>query len=167
MLTRRMMLLAPVSLLGACGGIGARSTAGLAPDSQLIVYRHADRSGELLSGQGHRRAAAFATALDGVPVDAIHALKLERNLQTAAPLAAARGLRVQTLTPVRLAEKLARSARGRSVVWIGNMNNLRAIWAGLALPDAPPLDYGALVILSTDAAGELHSTRHMVAPLAD
>lgn len=166
MLTRRMMVLASVSMLVACGAGGAGRTVGLAPNSRLIVYRHGDRDDDLLNARGHRRAEAFVMALDGVPIDAIYTVNIERNLQTAAPLARARGLQVQTLAPTRLPERLARHARGRSVVWIGNLINLRNIWAGLDLPDDPPVNYGELVILTMTASGELQTERRMVSPLA-
>lgn len=164
MIARRLFLLGVVGVTAACAP-GMRVTrTGLAPNSRLIIYRHADRDDEVLSPLGHRRAAAFVEALDGIPIDAIHTLAIERNLQTAAPLALARGLSVQTLPPAGLARRLARSAAGRSVVWVGNTHNLLALWPGLDLPGDPPLSYGVLVIVTTDSAGEVHLARHMVAP---
>ncbi len=164
MIARRSFLSGVLCAAAACAPVGRSARSELAPGSRLIIYRHADRDEEVLSALGHHRAAAFVKALEGVPIDAIHTLAVARNLQTAAPLAQARGLSVQTLPPARLAPRLARSAAGRSIVWIGNKNNLRAIWAGLDLPDDPPLSYGNLVIVTTDSAGEVHLVRSMVAP---
>lgn len=48
-----------------------------------------------LDDEGHRQAAAVAEALSGDPIDAVYASSLRRAVDTARPLAAARGLELQ------------------------------------------------------------------------
>jgi probable phosphoglycerate mutase len=74
----------------------------------LLLLRHAvtEQTGARLSGwtpglhlseQGREQAAALAGRLEPVPVDALYASPLERCQETAAVLAEARGLKVETL----------------------------------------------------------------------
>ena len=52
-----------------------------------------------------------------------------------------------------------RAGKGKTVVWVGNKNNLAAIWAALSLPDPPPLGYGDLFIVERGADGAPHVSR--------
>jgi hypothetical protein len=161
-LSRRAILALGAALL-PLGCMRAEATTRLAPQSTLILVRHGDRDGEALSAQGRARAAALVAAIADLPLDAILAPGLQRNLDTAAPLAAARALPVTRMAAETAARRLPRSAAGRSVIWIGNMGNLTAIWAALALPGEPPLAYGELAVIRTDAAGTVRVERRNVA----
>jgi probable phosphomutase (TIGR03848 family) len=77
----------------------------------LLLLRHAvtEHTGARLSGwlpglhlseAGREQAGALAARLDGVPLDALYASPLERCQETAAVVAEARGLKVETLEDV-------------------------------------------------------------------
>jgi probable phosphoglycerate mutase len=79
--------------------------------TQLLLIRHAknDWVGDRLAGwtpavhlndEGRAEAAALAERLAAARIDAVYASPLDRALETAAPLAAARGLAVQPLPGV-------------------------------------------------------------------
>lgn len=73
----------------------------------LLLIRHASNDtlkkntlagwtpGVQLNGEGRAQAQALVARLEGIPIAAIYCSPLERALQTAEPLAAARGLQVQ------------------------------------------------------------------------
>jgi probable phosphoglycerate mutase len=67
---------------------------------EIVLVRHALPSpdGTLdpgLGDEGHSQAEALVRHLEGVPVDAVYSSHLKRAVQTATPLAAARGLEVR------------------------------------------------------------------------
>lgn len=115
---RHFLTLTSAAALTACAETGPFTP--IPPATQLVVLRHADKDDQFLSPQGRRRAARLPAALDGVEIDVLYTRNLVRNLDTAAPLARARGLRVRTLPPEGLATTLFRGNVGRSIAWIGN-----------------------------------------------
>ena len=123
------------------------------PGATLIVTRHADRAGENLTSTGRARALALVQALESVPLGAIHAPVITRNLDTAAPLSAARGLPVKRIPANFPTARLVRSASRAPALWIGNKGNIRTIREDLSLPAPIPLDYGDLAIIRSDAMG--------------
>lgn len=150
MLDRRQFLLLSAFGLSACQAGFARSygqSVSLQPGSTLIIVRHADRDGEALSLVGHRRARALVPALADVRIDAIYSRDIARNLETAAPLAADRGLPVGLIEAENPARDLARLGAGRSVLWVGNRTNIEPLWEALGTEGDPPVDYGDLFIV--------------------
>lgn len=157
MLTRRRLLaLAALAPLAACaGGDPVR------PGTTLIVLRHADRSGLDLDSTGRARARALVAALEGYEIDAIYAPDIRRNMDTARPLAEARGLTIRNIPPTGIAAQLTAAHPGGTVVWIGNRDNLRALWAELGADGPPPVEYGDLFIVETTAgAPRITRRRH-------
>ncbi|MBY6004258.1 histidine phosphatase family protein [Salipiger bermudensis] len=154
---RRYFILAATAL-AACGASGP---VALPPNSTLILTRHGDRSGseDMLNARGRQRAQDLVTALDGTPLDAIYSPGIQRNLDTAAPLAAARGLPVNRIPQEAPTAALAAASAGRNVLWVGNKGNLTEIWETLGLPGDPPLDYGDLTVLRSDAEGRVSIER--------
>lgn len=150
---RRHFLISSFFALAACAGPIGPIT--LAPNATLIVVRHVDREGEDLSAAGHARAQALVTALDGMAIDAIYSPGIKRNLDTAAPLAATRGLPTTRLAQEAPTRGLTRHGAGETVIWVGNKGNIRTIWDDLGLADPAPLEYGDLHIIRADAAGTL------------
>lgn len=138
-----------------------------APESgRLILVRHADRDpGEtLLNATGRARARALPAALADLPLDAIFIADFRRNADTAAPLAASRGLVPMVRdTDWALAAALARAADGGSAIWIGNVGNLSHLWDAYRLPGAPPVAYGEIAVLTAEG-GRWRVSRRAFAP---
>ncbi|WP_299924341.1 histidine phosphatase family protein [uncultured Pelagimonas sp.] len=148
---RRSFVFSTTAFLTACA-MGTGNLA-LAPNSTLIVVRHSDRDGEDLSAAGHARSKALVKALEGMNLDAIFSPGIKRNLDTAAPLAKARGLPSQRIPQETPTAGLVTQGAGKSVIWIGNKGNIKTIWEDLRLSDPAPLEYGDLHILRSDAGG--------------
>jgi hypothetical protein len=138
----------------------------LAPNSTLILTRHADRQDnlDLLSATGRDRARALVAATKDLRVTRIHAPGIDRNLETAAPLARALDLPVERIPQEQPTAALVQSAQGRSVIWIGNKGNLTRIWEDLRLSGPAPLDYGDLAILRADVNGTVTIERRRYGP---
>ncbi|MBV0911000.1 histidine phosphatase family protein [Anianabacter salinae] len=146
---RTVLILGAASLAAACaGGRAASYPAGM----RLIALRHADRSGDDLNEAGRARAAALPAALSDQKIDAILSPGIQRNLDTAAPLAAATGLTI-TRIPAETAAKGIAAQGDRTVVWVGNKDNLTDIWSAFALPGDPPLDYGQIFVVTQGGRG--------------
>lgn len=167
---RRFLILAITAALAACT-LPAPSENAAPPDlsgiGKIVLLRHADRDSHevVLNETGIARAAALPAALADLEIDAILLPDLSRNRDTAAPLAAARGLTPRIVdTANDLVGQLARAAAGRSVVWVGNSNNLRALWDALALPGDGPFTYGEIAILSPAPGGGLNVERRRFDP---
>ncbi|WP_236016525.1 histidine phosphatase family protein [Salipiger abyssi] len=153
-----MLGLVSAALLAGCAGGGP---VRLAADTTLYITRHGDRSGsdELLNEQGQARARALVAALEGEPLDAIYSPGIQRNLDTAAPLAEARGLTIERRPQEAPTARLASEAAGRAAIWIGNKGNIAEIWEVLGLPEPVGLEYGDLTVLRTDDAGRMSVER--------
>lgn len=160
---RRVFLsLAGATALAGCA-TGARS-ATLAPGTTLIILRHADRVNEDLTDVGRQRAAALVTALEGTHIDAIYAPGIKRNLDTARPLAEARGLPVESVGASSPVPALFTKGAGRTVVWVGNKGNLADIWEALGAPGAPPVEYGDLFFVTPGRLGGVRVDRRHHGP---
>ncbi|MDU8911820.1 histidine phosphatase family protein [Aestuariicoccus sp. MJ-SS9] len=159
---RRTVIFGGVALLAGCGA--ASGPLRLAPGTTLYVTRHGDRDGEDLSDRGRARAQALTGALAALPLDAIYSPGIQRNLDTAAPIAAARSLPVQHRPQENPTARLVRDSAGGHVLWVGNKGNITAIWEALALPTPPPLDYGDLAIVRSDAEGRVTVERRRYGP---
>lgn len=159
---RRFLLISLSLFLAACSQ--APMNLALAPGSTLIVTRHADRDGEDLNARGRARAQALVRALDGMALDGIYSPGIRRNLDTAAPLAAARALDVNRVPQEAPTATLVRDGAGGTVIWIGNKGNIATIWDDLSLPEPAPLEYGDLHIIRSDAEGTTSIERRRYGP---
>ena len=140
-------LLAAALLLAACAPrpSDARGT--------LIVLRHADRTWAALNDRGEARAEALRAALADLPIDAIYATPRGRNVATATPLARARGLAIHTLPARDAGEKIFAGNEGKTLVWVGNQENLGFLWAELHLPGKPPVQFGEVWVVTLPDGG--------------
>ena len=116
MLTRRLLLL---GTLAACT---APDQVKMPASTRLILLRHAERAGLDLNKQGHARSELLIRALADVHIDAIYSPRLQRNLDTVAPLAASRDLPTDNL-----AARLMADGAGKTIVWVGNKGNIASI----------------------------------------
>lgn len=148
---------------------GCASATGttIPPGTTLIMVRHADRTGEDLNARGLERAQALVTALQGMPIDRIYSPGIQRNLDTAAPLAADRGLDIMRIPPVNAAPRLMSEGAGQTVIWIGNKGNLAEIWDALGALGEPPLNYGDLFIVTRGRLGTPVVERRRFGPETD
>lgn len=149
---RRIFLasLSAASLLAGCtGGLGPLTPRRdeTTMSGTLIVLRHAERTGEDLNADGIARAEALAVALDGVEIDGIFTPAIQRNMDTARPLAEAKGLKVQVIPAVDTARTMFKRQPGGTLVWIGNKDNLAALWEEIGAGGEPPINYGEMFIV--------------------
>lgn len=163
---RRLFLasLAASALLSAC----ANPLAQLLPEPDetamggtLIVLRHTERTGEDLNAEGVARAQALADALADVEIDGIFTPAMQRNIDTARPLADAKELQIQVIPAVDVARTMFKRLPGGTVVWVGNKDNLAALWEEIGASGEPPITYGDMffVPMSGLSASRVERTR--------
>ena len=145
-------------------GCAASNDVSIPPGTRLIILRHADRTDENLNAKGKLRAQALVTALKNEKIDAIYSPGIQRNLDTAAPLAKARGLDINRIPAENPAAQLMTLGAGKTIVWIGNKGNLNSIWDALNAPNPPPLEYGDLYIVTRARVGSPTVTRMRFGP---
>jgi broad specificity phosphatase PhoE len=133
-------------LLAACAALPAREevTANTGPDyARVFLVRHGEKqTGEdpVLTPQGAARAKALAVRLAGEDVTEIWSTRTNRTEQTAAPLAAELGLRVQIYDASTLpafASWLMASPGVKLIV--GHSNTTDALAALLGADPGPPI----------------------------
>jgi broad specificity phosphatase PhoE len=140
-MTRRTVLL--IGLLLSLPAFAAAQPA-------VFVVRHAERADTAagvqpatgadpdLSAAGRLRAASLAAMLEDAGITAIFATQYKRTQQTAAPLATALGVAVQTIpsgdTPALVAK--LKEATGNVLV-VGHSNTVPEVVKGLGI-DTPP-----------------------------
>lgn len=126
------------------------SGAAALADTTILLTRHGDREPleEDLNEKGRARALALVDAVAEFDIAGIYAPDKKRNLDTAAPLAAKLGLSVTILPEFEAVPNLRGDHPDRTVIWIGNTDNLVKIYEGLGGTGAPPEFYGDLYILT-------------------
>ncbi len=139
--------LAILPLLAACAGVFDRAAPEETMGGTLIVVRHTERSGEDLNADGIARAAALPEALAGVEIDGIYAPDMQRNIDTATPLAEAKGLEVQVIPTIDIARTMFARQPGGTLVWVGNRTNLPVLWDEIGAQGEPPVRYGEMFIV--------------------
>ncbi len=162
-MNRRFFLLAACAIVPACG-ITPGQGLSLAPNSTLIITRHADRNGEDLNDRGRERARALVSAVKDFEIDLIYSPGIKRNLDTAGPLSQARGLAVNRLPQETPTGRLVQAGAGKTLIWIGNKGNIATIWEDLGLTEPMPIDYGDLHFVRSDANGRVTIERRRYGP---
>lgn len=148
LIRRRVLALVAAGLLAACvSPIQATSepaTPAAEAVTRLFLVRHGEKeagSDPDLSPAGSARAAALAERLSAEGVTEIWSTNTRRTQQTAAPLAAALGLTVQTYDAAALptlANQLAEAPGVKLVV--GHSNTTDALAALIGADPGPPID---------------------------
>jgi phosphohistidine phosphatase SixA len=150
--------------------VDLRALAVADDDGRLVVLvRHAEKAEEPradppLTEAGHARAMALLAATEAAGIDAIIVTPFARTRETAAPVAAARGL-----TPIEVpvvgsiaahVEAVAAAVRavppGDAVLVVGHSNTIPAIVTALGGPELADLcdsQYSVLYVLSVPSAG--------------
>jgi hypothetical protein len=135
----------------------------------IVLLRHGGRdpytnaADPSLTRRGRERAAALPGALANLKVTAIYCPNIQRNIQTAQPLADQLGMKIHTISNRRLfdAEELAKELLGEFinkyadgvVVWIGNRRNLQAFYKLVDGTGNPPTEYGRICIVTIPDIG--------------
>jgi hypothetical protein len=156
-------VIAAALLVGCASNTLVRSPSGTT--TTLILLRHAERTmvgeeqGTDLSDKGLARAAALPAALEGRHIDAIYSPHLKRNLATVAPLAKQRGLSVKVIGASQVAARLVGENPGKTVLWVGNKDNLDDIYEDVGGEGPPPIAYGDLYIVRVADKGPAQVTK--------
>ena len=158
---RKFVALTTIAAVSACVAAGP---VDIPTGTRIIILRHADRDGAELNEIGRARALALVPALENIEIDAIYSPGFQRNLDTAAPLSAARRLPIQRLPVANPAARLMAEGGGKTIVWVGNKDNLAAIWEAFGAPEPPPLNYGDLYIVEPSRFGNPHVVRSHFGP---
>lgn len=159
---RRVFIGGVIASLAACAPVPGE--LAMAPNSTLIVVRHGDRDGENLSDKGRERAQALVAAVKEFDLAGVYSPGIQRNLDTASPLAEARGMKIKRLPQENPTPRLVAQGAGKSVIWVGNKGNITKIWEDLRLSDPAPLEYGDLFIIRSDAGGAVTIERRFFGP---
>ncbi|HET7458187.1 MAG TPA: histidine phosphatase family protein [Gemmatimonadaceae bacterium] len=150
----------------------APAAAAVAAGPTVIVVRHAEKASAAsddpaLSAAGEARAAALADLLGGGRVTGIVVTQFRRSRQTAAPLAARRGLTpivVPAANPIAAHEAaVAAAARGAggpgdTVVVVAHSNTVAGIvhaLGGAQLPDLCDRQYASIFTVAPQADGSV------------
>lgn len=139
-------ILAVLLLAAICG---ACTLPVIPNDAQttILALRHADRSGEELSSKGQARANALPAAVAAYDLDAIYSPNIARNIATAQPLSQASGLPITLIPKEYAGARMTQDHPNGTVLWVGNKDNLRALWSELGAPDPAPQNYGELFVV--------------------
>jgi len=148
--------------------------------SFVILVRHAEKAATPaddppLSDAGRLRAAALADALADTRIDAILTTPFARTRDTAAPVAAARGIKPIDVpdqpdieADIAAAAAAVRASKpGEAVLVVGHSNTIPAIIGALGGPNMPALcdtEYSNLFVLSLTAGGARLVRGHFGAP---
>ena len=141
----------------ACAGGSAQSVVGT--ETSIIMVRHAERTEitKVLTGKGHARAQDLVKAVADMNISAIYSPDLERNLDTVKPLAQHLGIEI-TVTPAkstplvnRIVDEMLDKHAGKTILWVGNVDNLRKMYWRLGGNGEGPIEYGDLFIMKITA----------------
>jgi len=155
-----VLLLSTLVLLSSCTVGNVQSKPGTT--TVVVLTRHADRDKDdiHINARGKKRAQALVTAVDGLGITGIYSPDLERNLETAEPLAKKYRIKItrKSVLSVFWADDVIKEIldkhSGGAVVWIGNTSgNLKAMYRGLGGKGDEPEEYGDLYIMTISDKG--------------
>ena len=162
---RRITGLVLVLLLSGWATVcfGEAVQSGAATETSIIMVRHAERTEftKVLTKKGRRRAQDLVKAAAGLNITAIYSPDLERNLDTAKPLAQYLGVEI-TVTPEKstplvdqIVDEMLDKHSGETILWVGNVSNLRKMYWRLGGDGEGPIEYGDLFIMKIPAKGRV------------
>jgi 2,3-bisphosphoglycerate-dependent phosphoglycerate mutase len=139
----------------------ARPPQQRAPLTTVIVFRHAEKgtspaNDPPLTPQGVQRAESLVRMFANTPITAIYTTPYARTRETAAPLAAAKGLTpievpVDATYPSYIVDKVWFGQRGGTFVVVGHSNTTRDVLRALGFGEAkdiPDSEYDNLYIVT-------------------
>ena len=165
-LNRIIILCVTTLLVSALVGCMAKIQSKPGVTTTIILTRHADRTifSMKLTEKGRKRAKDLVKAVGNLKINAIYSPDLERNLDTARPLAEHLGIDITVVNsnPDELVKTFLTKHAGEVVLWVGNTTNLGDIYYKLGGQDEAPDNYGDLCIMkiSDKGAPEVFKTRY-------
>jgi len=131
----------------------------------FILVRHAEKAAEgggdpELKPEGVKRAETLTALFEKTDVTAIYSTDFKRTKNTVAPLAAAKGLTLNTYSSMKAAdlEKLVAAHAGGTIVISGHSNTIPDIANALIgekkFAQFADADYGNILIISVTAVGK-------------
>ena len=148
-------------LVYSAGHAGSNEPPKSETTTTVILIRHAERDNLFnITAQGRERAKALVDIVSDMGITAIYSPDLERNLDTARPLAKHLGIDI-TLTPrisKQMVDKIVREIltkhTGEVVLLVGNgSGNLRSLHHRLGGTGEGPYQYGDLYIYTIPDQG--------------
>ena len=148
--------------LGACSGGPVRTDATI--ETRIIMVRHAERTTitKVLTEKGRARARDLVQAVADMNITAIYSPDLERNLDTVKPLAQHLGIEI-TVTPEQsfpvvdqIVDDMLVKHSGETILWVGNVDNLRKMYWRLDGDGEGPIEYGDLFIMTIPVKGPVN-----------
>lgn len=155
-------ILLPLALLAAAAAPQPPPNPQPAPQPTYVVRHFDTPAGEKdpdLTAQGAARAVALAQWFRGKRLCAILVTQYQRTRQTVAPLAASRGIAIQTYDPANPADAVARAtASPCPVLIVGHSNTVPDLVERLGGTRPAPLAHGDFGDLWTVTAGRTDRT---------
>ncbi|WP_288902535.1 histidine phosphatase family protein [uncultured Sneathiella sp.] len=152
---RRVVILGLTTI--CLGFLAACSTYNSPPGTTttVILLRHADRTPlhTELNEKGKARALALPAAVADLDIDVIYSPDKKRNLDTVKPLIEQRGIELRVIDASNVAERLIKENPGKTVMWVGNTDNLQSIYGQLGGRDREPNIYGEIAIMRVHDSG--------------
>ena len=154
------VLLLFIVLLTGCSIGSVQSKPGTT--TVVVLTRHADRDTDEIhiNARGEKRAQALIKAVEELNITGIFSPDLERNLETAEPLAKKLGIKINRISIFAVfsmdavIKEILGNHAGGGVVFVGNTSgNLRALYRGLGGTGDPPEEYGQLFIMTVTDKG--------------
>ncbi len=156
LIRRLALILIAFTIITGCATV-KHSPPGTA--TTIVLTRHGDRDmfSDALNATGLQRAQALVEAVSGLNITAIYHPDLNRNKQTAQPLAQHLGITPQVVNSQpnmdQLTPQFLNQYAGQTIIWIGNKHNLQRIYSILGAEGAAPTSYGDLYIVNVRASG--------------
>lgn len=159
-----------LGLMGLCFGLlAACSTVNSPPGTEttVILLRHADREpfATDLNEKGVARAKALPAAVADLEIDVIYSPDKKRNLDTVKPLIVERGIELRVIGVSGAAERMVSENPGKTVMWVGNTDNLQSIYGQLGGKDRQPDKYGEIAIMQIYDEGPPTITKRTFGPM--
>ena len=131
----------------------------------VILVRHAERTTvtKALTDAGRVRARDLRDTLAGENITAIYSPDFPRNPDTARPLAEYLSQEIRVVRgdvdASALVDTFLSRHAGGTVLWVGNMDNLKTLFARLGGRGEPPGNYDDLYFVTVNDQGETRTHR--------
>ncbi|MEH6545966.1 MAG: histidine phosphatase family protein [Sneathiella sp.] len=124
-------------------------------ETTVILLRHADRTApfDKLNEKGVARAQALPAAVADLDIDVIYSPDRKRNLDTVKPLIEQQNIELRVVDILGAGPRLIEENPGKTVMWVGNTDNLQTVYGEMGGKDEPPVIYGEIFIMTIGEDG--------------